>query len=297
MIILGCPGQGSQVQGFLSPWLEGVPQFETELTKLANASGLDLVRLGTVAQEDEIKDTAIAQPLIVAASIAAFRSSFEDIKVDGVVGHSVGEFAAAAISGVLSDQDAMSLVKTRGEAMARAAAAADTSMAAILGGDRTEIEAQLDELGLSVANFNGAGQVVAAGLMSSIKLLLENPPERARIIGLKVAGAFHTAFMDSAQQELSEACKGIQTNDPEIMLWSNSNGDLVTSGTAYLDSLVKQVSNPVRWDLCMESMPQEEFIFAELPPAGALAGLVKRGVGQSSPVTLKLPSDIEKVLA
>jgi len=297
MIIVGCPGQGSQTEGFLASWLDEVPDFAQELNKLSEACDLDLLRLGTTATEDEIKDTAIAQPLIVGASIAAFRASFSQVNIQGVVGHSVGEFAAAAISGVLSDTDAISLVKIRGQAMARAAETSETSMAAILGGEMPEIEAKLEQLGLTIANFNGPGQVVAAGPSHAIKLLMEAPPERARVIELKVAGAFHTNFMTPAREELNQACKEIRANDPEMLLWSNSNGALVSSGESFLESLVEQVASPVRWDKCMQSLPADPFSFVELPPAGALAGMVKRNVPSATALALKTPVDFEKVVA
>ena len=297
MVIVGCPGQGSQTEGFLIPWLEQIVEFKMELEKLSEASGLDLVRLGSSASELEIKDTAIAQPLIVASSIAGFRAGLSNTPISGVLGHSVGEFAAAAIAGILSDDEAITLVKIRGEAMARAAKAEKTSMAAILGGESGEIQSKLDELGLSIANYNGSGQLVAAGLSSDILRLIENPPERSRVIELKVAGAFHTHFMDSAVPELSQAAAKMKPKDPEIAIWSNVDGQLVNSGQDFLDSLVRQVSSPVRWDACMESLPTEPFTFVELPPAGALAGMVKRAVSTASPVALRKPIDLEKVPA
>jgi [acyl-carrier-protein] S-malonyltransferase len=295
MLITACPGQGSQAPGFLGQWLKEVDGFQSQLEKLSAVCGLDLVNLGTTADEAQIKDTAIAQPLIVAASIAAYRALFQSVEIDGVLGHSVGEFAAAAIAGVITDELALKLVTIRGQAMAKAAAEQSTGMAAILGGEIDEVVSAANDLGLEVANFNGAGQLVAAGTKKQIAALMALPPAKTRVIELKVAGAFHTQYMESARSELARAVQGVAVSDPEITLWSNVNGQICTSGKQFVDSLVNQISAPVRWDLCMENLPTEKFDFVELPPAGALTGLVKRAVPNANPIALKAPTDFEKV--
>jgi [acyl-carrier-protein] S-malonyltransferase len=295
MRILMCPGQGSQSEGFLIEWFANVPGFQEKIIELGKAAGKDLVRLGTVASEDEIKATENAQPLIVAASIAAARTAINLADFDGVVGHSVGEFAAAAISGVLSDEDAMKLVSVRANAMAEAAKLEVTSMAAVLGGEQDQVLAALEELGLSAANYNGAGQIVAAGSKAAITQLVATPPEKSRVIELKVAGAFHTHFMQPAVTKLSEVAATVSASVPQMKLWSNVDGALVTDGERFLASLVSQVSNPVRWDLCMASIDKLSATVVELPPAGALAGLAKRGMPNSTAVALKNPTDLEKI--
>ena len=295
MRILMCPGQGSQSEGFLIEWFASVPGFQEKIIELGKAAGKDLVRLGTVASEDEIKATENAQPLIVAASIAAARTAINLADFDGVVGHSVGEFAAAAISGVLSDEDAMKLVAVRANAMAEAAKLEVTSMAAVLGGEQDQVLAALEELGLSAANYNGAGQIVAAGSKAAITQLVATPPEKSRVIELKVAGAFHTHFMQPAVTKLSEVAATVSASMPQMKLWSNVDGALVTDGEQLLASLVSQVSNPVRWDLCMASIDKLSATVVELPPAGALAGLAKRGMPNSTAVALKNPTDLEKI--
>ena len=257
-------------------------------------AGIDLIALGTDASEDAIRDTAVAQPLIVAASLASYRT-LPRTKIDGVAGHSVGEFAAAAIADVLSDEEAIRLVSVRAQAMARAAAKVDTGMAAVIGGDPSAVEQTLAELDLMGANHNGAGQLVAAGLKTNIARLLENPPEKARVIELKVAGAFHTAFMQDAQEELRLHAESISANDPSMPLWSNQAGQLVTSGTEYLRLLIHQVANPVRWDLVMRNFVGQDAEIIELAPAGALSGLLKRAVEDCRTVPLRSPQDFEKV--
>jgi [acyl-carrier-protein] S-malonyltransferase len=294
MKVLACPGQGSQSQGFLAPWVAAVEGFEQKLNELSEYCELDLLELGTSASEETIKETEIAQPLIVGASIAAARTALDLSSFDGVVGHSVGEFAASAIAAVISDRQAMELVNVRGRAMAKSARLEATSMAAVLGGEMERIQSQLDELELSVANFNGAGQVVVAGPKSAIQQLVASPPAGSRVIELKVAGAFHTKFMASAVSELRDKAEGISPSDPKIRLWSNVDGALVTNGQKMLDTLVTQVANPVRWDRCMESLAGIS-TFVELPPAGALAGLVKRGVEGAQTVALKTPADLAKI--
>ena len=295
MRILMFPGQGSQSEGFLIEWFASVPGFQEKIIELGKAAGKDLVRLGTVASEDEIKATENAQPLIVAASIAAARTAINLDDFDGVVGHSVGEFAAAAISGVLSDEDAMKMVSVRANAMAEAAKLEVTSMAAVLGGEQDQVLAALEELGLSAANYNGAGQIVAAGSKAAITQLVATPPEKSRVIELKVAGAFHTHFMQPAVTKLSEVAATVSASVPQMKLWSNVDGALVTDGERFLASLVSQVSNPVRWDLCMASIDKLSATVVELPPAGALAGLAKRGMPNSTAVALKNPTDLEKI--
>ena len=295
MRILMFPGQGSQSEGFLIEWFASVQGFQEKIIELGKAAGKDLVRLGTVASEDEIKATENAQPLIVAASIAAARTAINLADFDGVVGHSVGEFAAAAISGVLSDEDAMKMVSVRANAMAEAAKLEVTSMAAVLGGEQDQVLAALEELGLSAANYNGAGQIVAAGSKAAITQLVATPPEKSRVIELKVAGAFHTHFMQPAVTKLSEVAATVSASVPQMKLWSNVDGALVTDGERFLASLVSQVSNPVRWDLCMASIDKLSATVVELPPAGALAGLAKRGMPNSTAVALKNPTDLEKI--
>lgn len=295
MLIYACPGQGSQSEGFLIPWLETYPELRSKLSQLSEACGRDLIRLGIDASEEEIRDTANAQRLIVGASIAISRVALQDKHPDGVVGHSVGEFAAAAISGVLTDEEAIELVGIRADAMASAATSENTSMAAVLGGEESEVLAKLSGLELEPANFNGANQIVAAGLKSQIEKLVANPPEKSKVIELKVAGAFHTRFMQSAIASVKQAAEKLTPKDPRINLWSNADGNLVSSGQVFLDSLVSQIARPVRWDKCMASINQEGALVVELPPAGALAGLIKRGAPLASAVALKSFSDLEKV--
>lgn len=295
MRILMCPGQGSQSEGFLRDWFDNVTGFEEKVRELGAAAKKDLVRLGTTAAEEEIKATENAQPLIVAAAIAAARTAIDLSGVDGVVGHSVGEFAAAAISGVITDAEAMQLVSIRANAMAEAAKLEVTSMAAVLGGDEAAVLEALGQLGLSAANYNGAGQIVAAGSKTAIEALVASPPEKSRVIELKVAGAFHTSYMQSAVEKLAAAASAVTANDPTIRLWSNVDGVEVSSGEKFLASLVSQVSNPVRWDLCMQSMDALSPTVIELPPAGALAGLAKRGMPSSTAVALKTSADLEKI--
>ena len=295
MKIVVAPGQGSQSEGFLKTWIDSVPGFEAKLQEYSRVVELDLVMLGTVGTEEQIKDTAVAQPLIVAAALAAYRTRPAGIEFDGVSGHSVGEFAAAAIAGVLEDGQALRLVSVRAKAMAAAAARVSTSMAAIIGGDEDEINTKLDELDLVPANFNGANQLVVAGEKSQIGLLVSSPPEKARVIELKVAGAFHTSFMETARQELEIHAQNIVPANPHMTIWSNQKGQAVTQGQEFLDLLVSQVTNPVRWDLVMNNFEGKQATIVELPPAGALSGLLKRAVQDCRTVPLKSPEDFEKV--
>ncbi|MEO8528705.1 MAG: ACP S-malonyltransferase [Pseudolysinimonas sp.] len=296
-VVVVAPGQGSQTPGFLEPWL-AEPRFADHLGALADAAGIDLKAHGTVSDADTIRDTAVAQPLIVAASLLAFGAlAGHRDRLAGVAGHSVGEFAAAAAAGILSESDALALVRERGSAMAQAASLEATGMAAVIGGDENDLLAQLDDLGLSPANYNGGGQLVVAGDLVALAQLAENPPAGARVIPLQVAGAFHTRYMLPAVQRLREATSGITVNDPTLTIWTNKNGEAVTSGPEFVDLLVGQVASPVRWDLCMASFEKAGVTgLVELAPAGALVGLAKRGLKGLPTVAVKTPDDIPAAL-
>ena len=293
MLVILAPGQGSQKPGFMSSWLE-IPAFKTKLGEFSNAISLDLIQHGTLSDEETIRDTAIAQPLIVGASIAT-ASLLNTANVSGVAGHSVGEVSAAAIANVITDVQAMQLVNVRAKAMALAAATSEaTSMAAVLGGDQETVIARLTELGLSPANYNGAGQIVAAGSKSGIEKLVAEGPQGSKVISLSVAGAFHTSYMQPAVSELEAFTSSMEISNPEIKLWSNQNGQLVSDGSEFINLLVGQVANSVRWDLCMEAMVKAGVTAViEVSPAGTLAGLAKRGMPGVEIVALKEPKDLE----
>lgn len=298
MIAVVCPGQGSQKPGFLSEWLS-VPGVSDHLSELSDAAGLDLTHYGTQADEETIKDTAVAQPLIVAAGLVAGRllaPILEDRSDVVFAGHSVGEITAAALSGVLSEADAMRFVRVRATEMARAAAVSPTGMAAVLGGKPDDVAQAIAAVGATAANANGGGQVVAAGTIEQLDALAENPPARAKVIKLKVAGAFHTEHMAPALEPLRELVPQLSPNDPEHPLLSNFDGARVDGGAAAVDSLVEQVCRPVRWDACMETLAelQVEHI-VELPPAGTLVGLAKRGLKGVPATAVNTPEDLETV--
>jgi [acyl-carrier-protein] S-malonyltransferase len=278
----------------LAPWLE-LPSFANTFAGLSEATGIDLVSHGTTSDADTIRDTAVAQPLLVATAIATGRELLGSLRPALTAGHSVGEFSAAALSGVLTDTEAMRLVAVRGAAMAAAAAAAEpTSMAAVLGGDAEEVAAALKALGLTPANVNGGGQVVAAGSQTAITALVTDPPARSRVIELQVAGAFHTSYMLPAVAALEEAASGVTPTDPTTTVLSNADGAAVTTGGEVLRRLVAQVAHPVRWDLCMDKMLELGVTgIIEVAPGGVLAGLAKRSMRGVPSVALKTPDDLD----
>jgi len=298
-VVIVAPGQGSQTPGFLEPWL-AEPRFADHLGALSEAAGIDLARHGTVSDADTIRDTAVAQPLIVAASIMSLAAVLDEgsgagwkSKTAGIAGHSVGEIAAAAGAGILSEPDAMKLVAARGTAMAAAAAQVATGMRAVIGGDQDELLAKLETLGLQPANYNGGGQLVVAGELPALAALQADPPAGARVIPLQVAGAFHTRFMQPAVDTLREVASGLTVNDPDWTIWTNKDGAIVTSGSAFVDLLVGQVASPVRWDLDMQAFADAGVTgLIELAPAGALVGLAKRGLKGLPTVAVKTPDDI-----
>jgi [acyl-carrier-protein] S-malonyltransferase len=297
VIALLAPGQGSQTEGMLSPWLE-LPGAADRLASWSTASGLDLARLGTTASTEEITNTAIAQPLIVAATLLAHqelttRGLLADAEVV-VAGHSVGEIAAYAIAGVFSADDAVALAATRGAEMAKACANEPTGMSAVLGGDEAEVLARLEQLDLVAANRNAAGQIVAAGRLSALDKLAEDPPEKARVRALGVAGAFHTEFMASAVDGYTDSAQSVTTSEPTAVLLSNRDGQPVSSAADAMEKLVAQLTRPVRWDLCSETLRQRSVTaIVEFPPAGALSGIAKRELRGTPTHAVKTPADLD----
>lgn len=306
MLVLVAPGQGAQVPGFLSPWLE-LPGVAEQFSAWSEVTGLDLARYGTTADAEEIRDTAVAQPLLVGAGLVAASAVLAPLSapspalpaeaalVDAVAGHSVGEFTAAAIAGVLSPRDAMALVAERGRGMADAAARTATGMTAVLGGDRDGVLAAVAAAGLTPANDNGSGQIVAAGTTEQLAAFAENPPARARLRPLSVAGAFHTEHMAPAVERVRKAAAALSPSDPTVRLLSNADGAVVDRGAEYVDRLVSQISSPVRWDSCTRTLADLGVTaLIELTPAGTLTGLAKRALRGVELLAVKTPDDLDR---
>jgi [acyl-carrier-protein] S-malonyltransferase len=297
MLLIAAPGQGAQTPGFLSAWLE-LPGFADRLAAWSDLAGCDLIRCGTTADADEIRDTAIAQPLLVAAAVAAAEELFGGLShasrlAGAAAGHSVGELGAGTIAGVISPEDAMRLVRVRGQAMGRAAAAEETGMTAVLGGDEPDVLAAIEKHGLTAANVNSAGQVVAAGTSAELAAFAADPPARAKLRPLSVAGAFHTRHMAPAVDALRAAASAVTVSDPQLVLLSNRDGAVVRTGADWIERIINQVSAPVRWDLCMKSMTGLGVsALIELPPAGTLTGLARRALPGVQLKALKTPDDL-----
>jgi [acyl-carrier-protein] S-malonyltransferase len=307
MLIITAPGQGAQTPGFLAPWLE-VPGVAERLGAASELAGCDLIRYGTTAGADEIRDTAIAQPLLVAAALAAAGALAEkwagavdgamgfpgDVPADAAAGHSVGELAAGVLAGVLSADDAMRLVRVRGAAMAAASAAEPTGMTAVLGGDEEAVLAAIARRGLTPANINAAGQIVAAGSIADLQAFAADPPAGARLRPLQVAGAFHTRYMAPASAALRDAAAEVAVTDPHLTLLCNADGAAVTTGKEWLERIVTQVAAPVRWDLCLRTMADLGVTaIIELPPAGTLTGLARRALPGVAQLAIKTPDQLE----
>jgi [acyl-carrier-protein] S-malonyltransferase len=295
VIVVVAPGQGSQTPGFLEPWLAD-PSLRELLDVLSDAAELDLVAHGTVSDADTIRDTAVAQPLIVAAGLLTLSVLLRDGRrelIGGVAGHSVGEITAAAAAGIFTETDAVAFVRERGRAMAAAAAITPTGMAAVIGGDEDTLLARLDELGLEPANFNGGGQIVVAGAVDALDALKAEPVPGTRVVPLQVAGAFHSRYMQPAVQRLADFAATVTVADPSLKIWSNRDGAVVASGNGFVDLLVGQVSSPVRWDKTMDSFAADGVTgIIELAPAGALTGLAKRALKGVPTVAVRTPDDL-----
>ena len=312
MLIITAPGQGAQTPGFLAPWLE-LPGVAERLGAASELAGCDLIRFGTTASADEIKDTAVAQPLLVAAAIVAASALSDpalsdpalsgsawpggvpgEAPADAAAGHSVGELAAGVIGGVITADDAMRLVAVRGRAMAAAAATEPTGMTAVLGGDQEVILAAIARHGLTPANVNGAGQIVAAGTLAELEAFAADPPGGARLRPLQVAGAFHTRHMAPAVAALRDAAADVTVTDPAMTLLSDADGAAVTTGKEWLERIVAQVAAPVRWDLCMRTMADLGVTaLIELPPAGTLTGLARRALPGVAQLAIKTPEQLD----
>jgi [acyl-carrier-protein] S-malonyltransferase len=295
VIVVVCPGQGSQTPGFLEPWL-ALPAFNAGLRQISNEVGLDLVAHGTVSDADMIRDTAIAQPLIVAAGILTLDALLSDGRRDriaGIAGHSVGELTAAAGAGILTSAEAVRFVRERGLAMQAASALSPTGMSAVIGADESELLARIAELDLEPANFNGSGQIVVAGALDALADLALTPPHRARVIPLQVAGAFHTRYMQPAVERMTVVADSLSPSIPTLPIWTNRDGSRVSEGIRFVELLVGQVSSPVRWDKCMEAFAAAGVTgIIEIAPAGALVGLAKRALKGVPTVAIKTPDDL-----
>ncbi|WP_188781419.1 acyltransferase domain-containing protein [Marmoricola endophyticus] len=302
MLIVVAPGQGAQSPGFLEPWLED-PDFAQRLGWLGTVADLDLVHYGTKADAETIRDTAIAQPLLVATGLVAALALFPHPadafgKIGAVAGHSVGELTAAAGARAITAEQAMVLVRERGRAMARAAEATPTGMTAVLGGDADEVLAVLERHGLTPANVNAAGQVVAAGTTEQLQALADDPPAKARLSPLSVAGAFHTEHMAPAVDVMASLARGVSTHDARIPVISNADGTVVHDGRDVVRRIVRQVANPVRWDLCQETMTDLGVTgILEMPPAGTLTGIARRALKGVETFALKTPDQLDDARA
>jgi len=294
VLIFTAPGQGAQTPGFLSPWLE-LPGLADQLGAWSELADRDLIRLGTTGSAEEITDTSVAQPLLVAAALAVAGLIGEP---DAAAGHSVGELAAGAIAGVLSAEDAIKLTRVRGEAMAASCGAVPTGMTAVLGGDEDTVLAAIADAGLTPANINTAGQIVAGGTLEQLAQFAANPPAGARLRPLRVAGAFHTTHMAPAVDALAAAAAGTAVKDPAITLLSNRDGAVVTSGTDWVERIVSQVAYPVRWDRCMATMASLGVsAFIELLPGGTLTGMAKRALPGVELLAIKTPDQLDAARA
>jgi [acyl-carrier-protein] S-malonyltransferase len=298
VLVIVAPGQGAQTPGFLTPWLED-PTFAARFDWLATVAGIDLAHYGTEADADTIRDTKIAQPLLVATGLVAALDLFPHpadafARIGAVAGHSVGELTAAAGARVITAEQAMVLVRERGNAMADAAATTATGMTAVLGGDRDEVLAAIERHGLTAANDNGPGQLVAAGTTEQLAAFAEDPPAKARLIPLSVAGAFHTTHMGPAVDRMASLARSVSTHDPRTPVISNRDGQVVHDGRDVLRRMVGQIANPVRWDLCLETMSDLGVTgILEMPPAGTLTGIAKRALKGVETFALKTPDQLD----
>ncbi|MFJ9870863.1 ACP S-malonyltransferase [Streptomyces sp. NPDC101165] len=298
MLVMVAPGQGAQIPGFLKSWLEE-PAFADHIHWLSTVCGIDLEHYGSEADADSIRDTAIAQPLIVGTGLLGARALFSrsagrPALLDVAAGHSLGELTVAASVGMLSEEQTMVLVRERGRAMAATAAKSRAGMVAVLGGDPDDVQATIERHGLVTVNDNGPGQVVAAGAREAIARLVAEPPAATRIRPLQIAGAFHTPEVEHVAVRLGRCARAITPLTPPARLLSNRDGEVVTDGREMLDRIVRQVSLPVRWGLCMETMTRLGVTgLLELPPASTLTRIARRALPDVETFALNTPDQLD----
>lgn len=293
MYALLAPGQGAQTPRMFRPWLRD-PRTACLLASWSHAADVDLVHLGTKAGAEEIAQTENTQPLLVAQAMIILDYLPLAAAQWVVAGHSVGELAAAAFAGVLAPEDAVSLARARGMAMAHACSLAPTTMAAVIGGAPEVVISHLHGIGLTVANHNGAGQVVAAGLVEDVECLKQDPPKGTAVRQLAVAGAFHTSYMQSAQTEFAAAADRVRFRDAVHPMLSNLDGRLVTAGAEIRERLVTQLTSSVHWDLCLASLGElsPELVVAA-PPGRVVTGMVTRQLPELRTLCVQSPRDLQ----
>jgi [acyl-carrier-protein] S-malonyltransferase len=287
-----CPGQGAQSAGFLTPWLTSY-DVRPRLDQLSESAGFDLVAAGTDTSFDVV-DTAVAQPLLVAAGVVTAELLGELTPETVLVGHSVGELTAAAVAGALDPADAVRIAALRGAAMKSACAQADGGMTAVLGGEAADVLAAIEAAGCVAANVNAAGQVVAAGTHDALARFASSAPAGARLRALNVAGPFHTQWMAPAAADLAGAMAAVGARAQHRGVVSNLDGVLVSSGDQLKQRVVTQLTAPVRFDLCLQTLRSHGVTaVVELAPAGVLAGIARRELPGVEVVAVRAPQDVE----
>jgi [acyl-carrier-protein] S-malonyltransferase len=287
--VLVSPGQGAQKPGLLLPWLD-LPYASVKIDRWSELTGIDLLEHGTKSSAETIRDTAIAQVLLTATALLSFEAVDQPFEL--LAGHSVGEFSACAIAGVLTLEDCLRAVAARGRAMAQCAAANCGGMAAVVGATKDETVRAITRAGAEVANFNGPRQIVAGGSSKALAALAANPPPAGRVIRLDVAGAFHTAAMKPAEASLREALANARVSNARVPIVTNADGRALTDGKLIVENLITQVSRPVRWDLVLDTFVASGVTHhLELAPSGVLSGIAKRAMPGVCLERLLTPSD------
>ena len=283
-IALVFPGQGSQRVGMGRDFWAQVPEARLLFEKGNESLGIDLARLCFEGPDELLTLTANAQPAIMAVSMAAFAAlQREGVRHDYVAGHSLGEYSALVAAGSLAFEDAIRIVRKRGEFMQEAVVPGAGTMAAVLGLDKESVCAVCEEAArygvVEVANLNGPGQVVIAGETKAIDRAIELAKQRGakRAVRLHVSAPFHCSLMGPAGERLASALRVIPIADPLVPLVNNVDAELLMKREEIAGSLVRQVTSPVRWEDVVRKLVKEGVtLFLELGPGKVLTGLIKR---------------------
>jgi [acyl-carrier-protein] S-malonyltransferase len=274
------PGQGSQAVGMGRDLGEASPRWDAASAAL----GFDVKKLVFEGPEADLMLTANTQPAILATSVVALDAlTAAGVRCEFVAGHSLGEYSALVAAGAIDFADAVRTVRARGQFMQEAVPAGEGAMAAVLGLDRALVAQACEEaadVGLvQLANLNGPGQTVIAGATAAVKKAADLAKAKGakRAVLLPVSAPFHSALLKPAAERLAAVLRGIRFRDLAVPLVTNVDADLLTVGARVADTLVRQVTSPVRWEDVVRRLAKEGVtVCVEVGPGKVLSGLNRR---------------------
>lgn len=294
-------GQGSQYVGMAKELYDKYDGAKAVFKKAEEVLGYDLKKIVFDGPDTELNKTVYSQPAIMATSLCAFEAlKANEVSFSGVAGHSLGEYAALVVSGVVSIEDGFKLIKARAEAMQKAAEENEGAMCAIIGPSNEEIEAVCQSISGYVVpvNYNSPVQTVIAGEISAVDAAVEIFTEKkARCMRLNVSSAFHSRLMKSAADEFINTAKTVSFNTPNIAFYSNVLGERLTDFSDMPTLLASHIVSPVKFVSELEAMVRDGFdTFIELGPNKVLTGLVRKTLTDVTFANVENEKTLEKAL-